>query len=220
MRTLAELEAALREVDLVVLGAEHAAKIHERAPAEAHLPLRRPDATAVLLGTTRDFWPRFLAERERGTLDPLDRLVERLTHETLTRLFGGDGYGVVFSHVVHPAPYPFQRLAEEFGLPRGRHGLTLHPTFGSWFALRAVATVPPLEFSAPSPRGSPCDACPAPCRKLAPSLTLPDLSVDLRLALAARESCPEGAPFRYDRAALGYHYTKDSIYLEMETDSE
>lgn len=223
--SLEGFERAFAELDFVLLGVASASALNERAPPAARLPIRTENASAVLLGTTRTFWPRFLRERNSRSANPLDELVERLTHETLTRLYGSDGYSVVFSHVLSPAPYPFQRLAEEFGLPVGRHGLSLHPEFGSWFALRAVATVPTLGPLAPvgpgfPGTGTPCAGCAAPCRRVRPSTTVRGLPSELRVALAAREACPVGAEKAYGAAQIGYHYTKNSQYLTMSAASE
>lgn len=186
----------------------------ELGPGADLSPLRS-DALGLVIGNTRKLWPPFVREHRSDVPHPLDRYVtEHVTRIVLeattlsTRLF--------FSHVVQPAPFPMQRLAERVGLASlSPSHLAVHPIYGPWFALRAVVVVD-VEGPevAPVALVSPCLTCSAPCvpaleRALAISGTPLDaaaVSAHARDWIAVRDACPVGRASRYGDAQLDYHY--------------
>lgn len=115
---------------------------------------------------------------------------------------------------------PLQRLAlDGGGLWQGRHGLLLHPRYGSWLALRGALALDaawPLQAAPLGP--SPCDACPDLCRRACPAGTYTGATWDAaacareRLSgppcdttCAVRDACPVGTAHRYLPAWRRHH---------------
>jgi methylmalonic aciduria homocystinuria type C protein len=101
--------------------------------------------------------------------------------------------------------------------------LSVHPTFGPWIALRAVAIVavegPPGPPPAPL---NPCVDCERHCmaayrravavagEAAASHAAVSDYWTEW---LAVRDACPTGRSHRYGDAQVRYHYTKDRTVL-------
>lgn len=182
--------------------------------------LGRPGALGILLGNTRRLWPVFRkACRDRPELardpHPLDRYVtEQVTQLVLSA--SPRPLRLIFAHVTKPAPFPIQRLAEQVGLATlSPSHLSIHPTYGPWFALRALVL---LEVDGPPGSGaaleSPCRACRAPCLSAlararaasGPALDARAIAEHAPLWIAVRDACPVGAASRYGDEQLDYHY--------------
>jgi hypothetical protein len=158
----------------------------------------------ILIGNTRALWPKFLA-----ALPGLDRThpLDDYTERTIAALLP-DGARCYFAHRRYAGAFvPFQRLAVAAGLgSRSPTHLVIHPTYGPWFALRAVvACSGPPPATAPIPPVCQCDAsCQAAMtRALASSGT-----ESWRDWLGVRDSCTVGKSWRYDDDQIRYHYLK------------
>lgn len=160
----------------------------------------------LVVGNTRALWEPFTQFRQAhpGCAAPLDTYVEEQVESALLPL-GPAWLG--FSHHLSPAPIPIQRYAALSGLAQmSPVGLSIHPTYGPWIALRAVAVfdADSVPFSS-SGAAHPCDTCTRPC--VAPfeeAMRAPMRPA--RRFLPVRMSCPVGVEFRYGKEQLDYHY--------------
>ncbi len=166
----------------------------------------------VLVGNTRALWPIFLAARRADPAllaSPVP--IQRYTEQTIDAIAAAHGGRALYSHRTYDGAFaPFQRIAVAAGLGSlAPTGLLIHPTFGPWFALRAIILVagePPVNQPA-----RPACECGAPCTEaLARALASRN---DWRAWLAVRDACPVGRAYRYDDDQLRYHYTKDRSLL-------
>jgi cyanocobalamin reductase (cyanide-eliminating) / alkylcobalamin dealkylase len=217
----------LRPFSLAALAAINA--LHPRFSSH------RPTELGIVVGNTRALWGAFLrhlrglgvrSPDELGP-DPLDIYVEELVHSAISDLLDAcNARGeAVFSHELLPAPIPIQRIAEMSGLGRvGPAHLSVHPTYGPWFALRAVIALDlPASagaYFATEPGGAdPCERCEAPCRRalsgallgrdvsLSPAIPAPSGLSDRQARwLRVRDACPVGREHRYSDAQILYHY--------------
>ena len=179
-------------------------------PFDAHACAREPGLAmladparplGLLVGNTRALWPRIVARyRARPTEHPFHDYVEEACAPFDACWFSHRRYDGAF--------VPFQRLAVASGLGMlAPTQLVIHPTYGPWFALRAVVLVagtPPA--TQPSPIACTCGA---PCLDAlahAQAASGPDA---WRAWLAVRESCNVGRNYRYSDDQIAYHYTKD-----------
>lgn len=187
---------------------------------------RRPHALAILIGNTRSLWPHFVASLRtdralRELPHPLDRYVVEKTLLALSPL--NLPWTVRFAHETHPAPVAMQRLAHVAGLAYlAPSHLNVHPVFGPWIALRAVAIVDIDGPPEPAPEvANPCDDCENRCMAAyREALAAGDMTNHKALGaqwirwLAVRDACPVGRVYRYDDDQARYHYTKDRQILE------
>ena len=157
----------------------------------------------ILIGNTRTLWPRFLERADTAIANPLDTYTE----QTIDRLVpaGGRCY---YSHRRYDGSFvPFQRLAVAAGLGAlSPTQLVIHPTYGAWFALRAVVVcggTPPETL--PVERACRCDGSCQDALTRAITATGPD---NWRAWLAVRDACTAGRDWRYDEDQIRYHYTK------------
>jgi hypothetical protein len=108
-------------------------------------------------------------------------------------------------------------VAAGLGWP-SRLGLVLHPTYGPWLGVRAVAfTTDPLPPTGPLAAPAPCETCAAPCATACPAAAIaPTWHADRCLphraahttcdgGCLARSACPVGAEHVYDATAHRYH---------------
>jgi methylmalonic aciduria homocystinuria type C protein len=184
------------------------ARAASREPGLAMLadPSRR---VGYLVGNTRALWPPFVAAVRASTaLAASPHPLERYTEETITRV--SDSAPHWFGHQQYDGAFmPLQRLAVATGLgSMSATHLVIHPTFGPWFALRAVILVAG-EPPAPTQIARPC-TCDAACA----------IAFDQALAasapiawLAVRDACPIGRTYRYSDEQIVYHYTNDRSVL-------
>ena len=117
----------------------------------------------------------------------------------------------------------FVALARAAGLgASSRLGLLVHPTFGPWFAIRALllSELPSPDSTATDAQFDPCASCSAPCVEACPGAAVSrgrfsgERCAGTREELAqcaqrcdARLACPIGVDHRYDPGALAYHMT-------------
>jgi len=212
------LERAAAQSGLCLLGSfEPVTADGVPAVAEGRAP-----HTVVLIGNAGPaMWPHFCRERPGGD-HPLDRW-SRITLNRLAERFA--------AHAVFPfqKPYlPFQRWVARADAGRPSPlGLSIHPHFGLWYALRGALlfTQPdalPLTRPQPLPSGAACDRCPdRPCLATCPVAAFSAHGYDvarctahlrrpagrdcLTLGCRARHACPEGAAFRYAPDQAAHH---------------
>lgn len=175
----------------------------------------------ILVGNTRALWAQFRAACARelaGVADPL----ERYTEDVVARAF--PGAPVWFAHRRYASELqgerapsghadvflPFQRIAAAAGLGvLAPTQLVIHPVYGPWFALRAIALVdgePPAEVAPPR---VPCCTGDCPARLDAALRS----GGDWHAWLAVRDACPVGRAYRYSDEQIAYHYTKNRALL-------
>jgi hypothetical protein len=202
------------------------------AGAGEQLPdLGRPDALAVLVGNTRDFWPVFRAALAQSPArlqsdHPLDEYVTQSVTDAASST--GLRHELRWAHWMHPRPIPIQRIARQVGLAAlAPSHLSAHPEFGPWIALRAVAVFDVAgPIASPAPADQPCASCSKPCvpaleKALGPTATGPgprllndiQIATDWQRWLAVRDSCPIGVAHRYSADQIAYHYTKVKTLL-------
>ena len=191
----------------------------------------RARTLGILLGNTRQLWPRFTrAFADDAALQnaahPLDTyVVSRLT--AVMADVTSARTELVFSHVTKPNAFPIQRLAERVGLAAvAPSHLAIHPTHGPWFALRAVVVVDVEGPPAPPPLLlRPCVGCSAPCvpaleDALAASgtpLSSTSVAAHADAWIAVRDACPVGRASRYGEAQLAYHYGAGRSRIRLES---
>jgi methylmalonic aciduria homocystinuria type C protein len=168
----------------------------------------------ILIGSTRWMWGPFKAALEEDPAlasdpDPIDRFTEKFGERMCAAMHGT----AVYSHRLYDGAFlPFQRIAVAAGFAAlAPTHLLVHPTYGPWFALRAVilagGDVPPRTTAT-----LPC-ACDESCLgafDAARAASGPDA---WRAWLAVRDACPVGRKYRYFEDQLAYHYTKDRRLL-------
>lgn len=203
-----DVPASLADAGLDLVHAFDAAAA-AREPGLAMLadPARR---LGLIVGNTSALWPRFLAawraDRELAAdPHPLDRYCARAIERAFT------GEPVWLAHVAYDGAFvPIQRLADLVGLAYlAPTHLSIHPTYGPWFALRAIILLhgdPPLHRARAVP---PC-RCAAACTS---ALERAMSSKDPESWIAVRDACPIGRDHRYSDDQLLYHYTKDRALL-------
>lgn len=201
-------------------------------PARRLEDFARNDALGLVIGNSRALWTPFVSAlrsdpRWLAGPDPLERWLLEQLHAATTCALAAVSHRVYWAH--DGPPYlPFQRIAELSGLATpGPAQLSIHPTLGPWFALRAVITVdyPAPRRPLPEPV-SPCRTCEQPCvpalaralqqHPLA-TLTQKEITRSWREWLAVRDACPVGRAHRYSESQIRYHYCKDVESLRQLT---
>lgn len=197
------------------------------APALA-VPLAATPS-ALLIGNTRELWPRFVAAYRtdasvRSARDPFDMFVEAALASVIQLR------AVRFAHCPYDQAYvPMQRLAVAARLGTlSASQLVIHRRYGPWFSLRAIiAYEGPADTLDEAFAG--CDArqCQQRCQPLFDYAMLglhaneaqePTSAARQPAAvanptwrdwLAVRAACSIGADWRFTDEQIIYHYTKD-----------
>ncbi len=196
----------------------HAVTPAAALPDSLWLGSRRDHGSVVALAAAG---PQFWRGVDHNAAHPVDEHAKRCTQAALPT-----------AHLWYPGDCPLilQRLMQHVGwsgLP-GPFGMGLHPQYGSWIAVRAVAWMPEATAAAttasplsPQPVNSPCTHCPAPCLDACPAQALSaDTAPDLHACAQhrcteasscaeqclARNACPVGVEYRYDAAQTAHHY--------------
>lgn len=177
---------------------------------------------AVVVGSGgRLFFDRFVAEAteaQDGAPEPLDRYTKRLVQGLAAQTLGGSVTALFFPFTDSVPALPFQRLGRAAGVgPASPLGLQIHPTYGPWWAYRALVAVDvPLERG--RPLGDVCDGCPAPCITACPGDAVARdgfrvsachahrrVAAPCRLSCAARVACVRAPDQRYSVEQLAFH---------------
>jgi epoxyqueuosine reductase QueG len=167
------------------------------------------------------FFDRFAraAEASDGAANPLDRYTRRVVEDALDEALDplGPRRAVHFPFGTRPL-IPFQRLGWAAGLGGpGPLGLQIHPTYGAWWAYRALAVVD-CALPASRPPGDGCAGCDAPCVAACPAAAVARtgfvvsacqarrlVAEPCRLSCVARIACVRGPEHRYSEAELAFH---------------
>lgn len=169
---------------------------------------------AILVGDGgRTFFSRFVAAGVEGP-EPLDSYTRRVVRDVVAEVLAGTEFEIFHPFASEKVHLPFQRLGWAAGLPApGPLGVQVHPTFGPWWAYRAlVALATPVDGEAAMPES--CPACVGPCvndcsehpldggRWVAGGLRGEIVCGD---ACGARLRCPVGAEARYSPEQIAFH---------------
>ncbi len=162
---------------------------------------------------------------------PLDEFCEELLTRAASKLeLAGHATRAVFywerrgGNDLGPGRFAdFVALARAAGLGApSRLGLLVHPTFGPWFAIRALllSEQPSPDSAGSDPRFDPCGSCPAPCIEVCPGAAVSRERFSVARCTRTREelpqcarrcdarlACPIGEDYRYDPEALAHHMT-------------
>ena len=191
-------------------------------PFDAHAVARAVGVPALVdaerrlgyfVGNTRALWPTFLAARRADprlatSVDPIDLYTE----QTCAKLTGARCW---FVHRSYDGAFlPFQRLAVAAGFGRlAASNLLIHPTYGPWFALRAIVVVAgePVSRVVPAAR---CDCAASSATRCSSAFERArDAQHSWRAWLAVRDACCVGRDHRYSAEQIEYHYTKNLALL-------
>jgi epoxyqueuosine reductase len=192
--------------------------------------LPRARAALVVGSAGRGFFDAFAGSREAadGRPDPLDRYTRAVVGEAARTALEplavahAEGYPFLGEPAAAGGPIPFQRLGRAAGLGGpGPLGLQIHPTFGAWWAYRALvvvdAALPPATAL-----GDGCAGCPAPCVAACPGHAVSppgsgrgfDVGAchahrlswaPCETSCSARLACLRGPEHRYTEAQLAFH---------------
>ncbi|MGH7787055.1 MAG: hypothetical protein ACRERC_09335, partial [Candidatus Binatia bacterium] len=162
---VAALAARCETAGFDLLRAFNVAWYNDVVADEYRLPdLGRPRALGVLIGNTRALWPRFVAAlleeaALRSEADPIERYTVARLSAALEPL--QPRWDVRWAHAPPPRLVAIQRLGHVSGLAHlGPCGLSVHPVYGPWMALRAAVVIDvdgPAEPPPDPPR--PCPDC-------------------------------------------------------------
>jgi ferredoxin len=158
-------------------------------------------------------------EATDGAPNPLDRYTERVVARATRDALDPRGVAHVALFPFGARPLiPFQRLGRAAGLGGpGPLGLQIHPTFGPWWAYRALIVLDRPLPAAPPP-GDGCAGCDAPCVAACPAGAVARGGFDIvacqarrlvaepcRLSCVARITCVRGPEHRYRDEELAFH---------------
>jgi len=159
-------------------------------------------------------------EAEDGAPNPLDRFTKRVAAEAVAAALRplGVAHAVYFPFDGAEPLIPFQRLGRAAGLGGpGPLGLQIHPTFGPWWAYRALIVVD-RALTPPPPIGDGCAGCDEPCVVACPAQAVARtgfavsacharrlVAEPCRLSCAARIACVRGPEHRYTDVQLAFH---------------
>jgi hypothetical protein len=220
-----EFGRACRDAGLDLVSPFRIEWYNRHAAAGDSLPdFGRASALGLLIGNTRALWGHFRAALDAEASlcaepHPLDAYVmSRLTHATRQI---AEPTKIVWAHLVEPRALPVQRVAEAAGLAViSPSHLSIHPTHGPWFALRAVVVIDAEGPAGDAPPPiNPCASCHRPCvPALDEALRASErdglslsraVQSDWRRWARVREVCPVGRLSRYSEQQIEYHYTKN-----------
>ncbi len=193
------------------------------APSLTLASLLASAGSALVVGSSgRVFFAAFerSSEAADGRPDPFDRYTRAVVNDVANATLGPLGVAFVarFPFVGETAPIPFQRLGRAAGLaPASPLGLQIHPSFGAWWAYRALLAVD-VSWPATARLEDGFAGCPAPCVAACPGHAVHVAGFDVgachvhRLAsvpcqssCAARLACVRGPEHQYTEAQLAFH---------------
>uniref|UniRef100_A0A7S0ETH5 Cyanocobalamin reductase (cyanide-eliminating) n=1 Tax=Hanusia phi TaxID=3032 RepID=A0A7S0ETH5_9CRYP len=199
----------------------------------------------ILIGNTKSLWPTFVrALKEDGRLlaekDPLDTYTQHRVTTALATVYPGIKLECFWSCDYGDRLVAMQRVAElcrAAYLDHTSH-LSVHPSYGTWIAWRAVVLLEAIEseFEELEQTPPPPLNCPVSAEELAAAKDAIDNALSLsdqnklceelhgeskaetssswRHWLRVRETVKLGQDFRYCDDQSEYHYTKNRLVLE------
>lgn len=200
---------------------------------ELRLPGGNDDALAVVIGNTRAMWDAFamhLSTPEGSAViehaDPLDEYTKQVIEGALQVVAPSSRCEVVYafetveSHGRCCSVHTVGHLCGMAYYDAEHSKFSLHPTYGPWFAFRAVLVFPDIQWAALKPAHPPAEpACPCPEEELRA------VAEGQQQVMSKWGSCPEqeswdgllrvtdlftlGAEHRYGDLQARYHYTPD-----------
>jgi hypothetical protein len=198
---------------------------NDTVATEEKLPDFGRRALAAVVGNTKSIWPRIRAalEREPQRLSaphPFDRYVE----ESLNQACESVPVRVVifWTHESQLRVLLIQRIAQVVGLAAlSPSHFSIHPDYGPWVGLRAVAVFDVDGPSEPPPLlKNPSEHCSQPCmppfqeaQSVAAQSFVPlavAIKENWRRWARVRQVCPVAQAEQYSDEQLEYHYTKDT----------
>ena len=185
---------------------------------------RGDDALVILVGNSRALWPAFCAAHDADpevgdAEDPVDTYVAREVDRAITP--HAVAHRTFYAHETKPGRLvAVQRMAHVAGVAHldERCHLSIHPTLGPWFALRAVVVLDDVEARETSKNRKQRQIRSPPTPSLARAL---DAAFDEALAgyeradaadgqwrrwVAVRDAVSPQHPARYHDDQMLYHY--------------
>lgn len=241
MNLLDSFKESLAPHGFNLLGATSVAAYEALAPPQYHVAALLPQArTIVVIGNGGgEFWrgfrshceahPHYLQEREHPLDDYTKEKIETVVTPQLQRV--GAMYRYLYPFRFCTEPVSFMHLARAAGLTGpSLLGVTIHPVYGPWIALRAALLIDQEVQAPPQAEGfDPCPtcverpcltACPAQAISLTKGWDIP-ACVQHRLRIEtdcvdycrARFDCVYGREHRYPLDELQYHQRRS--FVEM-----
>ncbi|MEE2962145.1 MAG: hypothetical protein VYA34_15535 [Myxococcota bacterium] len=183
----------------------------------------------MLVGNTKTIWPHFIGwlgfdTNRLGLANPLEDFVEKSLETSCQNHLAN--YSILWTHRNKPLSIPAQKLAHVTGLAYlSTSQLNIHPTFGPWFALRAVVLLPGKIKGESFIAKNPCEpkheikAYELFKKALAEvngSASYSETKRNWKKWLKIRDAFEVGKEHRYGDNQINYHYTGDRAVLERE----
>lgn len=230
MSLLDQVRATLTTLGLNVIGATSVAGYEAFVPPHYHVAALLPQAKTILVigNGGGGFWQGFRAYcaqhpsyRQERT-HPLDDYTVEIVEATLTPLLQttGASYRYVYPFRFWTEPVSFMHLARAAGLAGpSLLGVTIHPVYGPWMALRAAVLLE-LELALP-PQAAGFDPCPTcverPCISACPANAISekkgwDIPECVHHRMQHQDDCVEYCHARY-HCVYGreHHYPLDEL---------
>lgn len=230
MRLLDHAQETLALYGLNLLGTTSITAYESLVPTQYHVAALLPQAKTILVigNGGGEFWQGFRSYcarhpsyRQERT-HPLDDYTVEIVESTLTPLLQATGasYRYVYPFRFWTEPVSFMHLARTAGLAGpSLLGVTIHPVYGPWMALRAAVLLE-LELALP-PQASGFDPCPTcverPCISSCPAEAIStekgwDIPCCVQHRLHRQDDCVEYCHARY-HCVYGreHHYPLDEL---------
>ncbi len=230
MSFLDQVRATLATLGLNLIGTTSVAGYEAFVPPQYHVASLLPQAKTILVigNGGGEFWQGFrtYCDNHAGYLQarahPLDDYIIEIIESTLTPLLQATGtsYRYVYPFRFWTEPVSFMHLARAAGLAGpSLLGVTIHPIYGPWMALRAAVLLE-LELALP-PQASGFDPCPTcverPCISSCPANAISekkgwDIPECVLHRMQHQDDCVEYCHARY-HCVYGreHHYPLDEL---------
>ena len=190
------------------------------------LDLDRYPTTVLIANAGYQLWQSMRAEKIKSE-DPVDQYSISLAHEFAKKFLDCKAQILYPSDLAISLRTIGEKTGWSFTSPMG---ISIHPTFGTWFAYRVLFLVEThMPPTAPLIAEHPCSSCPdKPCQTVCPSGAVREIDAfgletcaRYRITDAspcayqclARLSCPVGVEYQYIPEQLKYHYNRSRITM-------
>ncbi len=194
--------------------------------AVPNIELDRFPTTVLIANAGYVFWQSMRAANVQDD-NPVDQYSILLSHEFAKKYLHCD------IEILYPSDYPLslQSVGQKTGWSHTTPmGISIHPTFGTWFAYRALFLVEQkLPATAPLVADHPCESClDRPCQRVCPSGAVGEIGsfkletcghyrIEHNSSCAyqclSRISCPVGVEYQYVPEQMNYHYNRSRTTL-------